>query len=253
MHDMRRKRVFLPLAAAACAILGFGFQAATKKAGPAKDPITAAFEKTTVASVADAVDQITGERGFLSHDMRPRTGNIRVVGRATTVLLKPASPDKATPSLSTGMSTAMIDGSKPGDVGVIVIEDGLDVAGIGGLMGTAAKARGMAGVIVDGGVRDLKEVRGLGLAIYARSVVPSSTVGRFAGVSKDVPVQCAGVTIKPGDWIVADEDGVVRVPQEKVKEVLQRAQEIDERETKMVPYILKFKSLTKAVEVFNRI
>ena len=151
------------------------------------------------------------------------------------------------------MSTAMIDNSKPGDVGVIVIENGLDVAGIGGLMGTAAKARGMAGVIVDGGVRDLKEVRSLGLAIYARSVVPSSTVSRFAGVAKDVPVQCAGVAIKPGDWIIADEDGVVRVPLEKAKEVLQRAQEIDDRETKMVPYILKFKALTKAVEVFNRI
>ena len=108
-----------------CAILGFGFQAATKKAGVAKDPLTAGFEKVTVASVADAVDQITGQRGFLSHDMRPRTGNIRVVGRATTVLLKPAPADKATPALSTGFSTAMIDNSKPGEVGVIVIEDGL--------------------------------------------------------------------------------------------------------------------------------
>jgi len=251
MHEMTRKRILLPLAAIACAILGFGFQAASKAAP--KDPIAAGFEKTTVASVADAVDQITGQRGFLSHDMRPRTGNIRVVGKATTVLLKPAPAEKATPALSTGMSTAMIDNSKPGDVGVIVIEDGLDVAGIGGLMGTAAKARGMAGVIVDGGVRDLKEVRGLGLPIYARSVVPSSTVSRFAGVAKDVEVKCAGVSIRPGDWIIADEDGVVRVPQEKAKEVLQRAQEIDDRETKMVPYILKFKALTKAVEVFNRI
>ena len=253
MHEMTRKRILLPLAAMTCAILGFGFQAATKKAGVAKDPLTAGFEKVTVASVADAVGQITGQRGFLSHDMRPRTGNIRVVGRATTVLLKPAPADKATPALSTGFSTAMIDNSKPGEVGVIVIEDGLDVAGIGGLMGTAAKARGMAGVIVDGGVRDLKEVRGLGLAIYARSVVPSSTVSRFAGVAKDIEVQCAGVSVKPGDWIVADEDGVVRVPAGQAKEVLQRAQEIDDRETKMVPYILKFKALTKAVEVFNRI
>lgn len=252
MHEMTRKRILLPLAAAACAILGFGFQSATK-GGAAKDPITAGFEKTTVASVADAVDQITGERGFLSHDMRPRTGNIRVVGRATTVLLKPAPPEKATPALSTAMSTSMIDNSKPGDVGVIVIEDGLDVAGIGGLMSTAAKARGMAGVIVDGGVRDLKEVRGLGLPLYGRSVVPSSTVSRFAGVAKDIPVKCAGVMIKPGDWIVADEDGVVRVPAEKAKEVLQRAIEIDDRETKMVPYIQKFKALTKAVEIFNRI
>ncbi len=252
MHEMTRKRIFLPLAVAACAILGFGFQAATKS-GAAKDPVRAGFEKTTVASLADAVDQITGERGFLAHDMRPRTGNIRVVGRATTVLLKPASPDKATPALSTGMSTAMIDNAKPGDVGIIVIEDGLDVAGIGGLMATAAKARGMAGVLVDGGVRDVREVRGLGLPIYARSVVPSSTVSRFAGVAKDVPVQCAGVTIHPGDWVVADEDGAVRIPAAKAQEVLKRAQEIDERETKMVPYILKFKALTKAVEVFNRI
>jgi len=108
-------------------------------------------------------------------------------------------------------------------------------------------------VIVDGGVRDLKEVRGLGLAIYARSVVPSSTVSRFAGVAKDVPVRCAGVQIAPGDIIVADEDGVVSVPAARAQEVLKRAQEIDERETKMVPYILKFKALTKAVEVFNRI
>jgi regulator of RNase E activity RraA len=253
MHEMTRKRLFLALGVAACAAIGYGFQAAATKPAAPKDPIAAGFEKTTVASVADAVDQITGQRGFLSHDMRPRTGNIRVVGRATTVLLKPASPDKATPALSTGMSTAMIDNAKPGDVGIIVIEDGLDVAGIGGLMGTAAKARGMAGVLVDGGVRDIKEVRALGLPIYARSVVPSSTVSRFAGVARDVPVQCAGVTIKPGDWIVADEDGVVRVPAEKAQEVLQRAREIDERETKMVPYILKFKSLTKAVEVFNRI
>lgn len=251
MQEMTRKRILLAATVAACAALGFGFQAA--KAGASKDPIAAGLEKVTVASVADAVDQITGQRGFLSHDMRPRTGNIRVVGRATTVLLKPAPPDKATPALSTGMSTAMIDNAAPGSVGVIVIENGLDVAGIGGLMSTAAKARGMAGVVVDGGVRDLKEVRGLGLPIYARSVVPSSSVSRFAGVAKDVEVQCGGVAVKPGDWIVADEDGVVRVPQDKAKEVLDRAREIDDRETKMVPYILKFKSLTKAVEVFNRI
>jgi regulator of RNase E activity RraA len=251
MHDMSKRTLTLSTAAVlVCGMLTLGFQAATK---PAKDPLVAGFEKATVASLADAIDQITGERGFLSHDMRPRTGNIRVVGRATTALLKPAPADKATPTLSTAMSTGMIDNAQPGDVGVIVIEDGLDVAGIGGLMATAAKSRSMAGVIVDGGVRDLKEVRAMGFAIYARSVVPSSTVSRFAGMAKDVPVQCGGVTIRPGDWIIADEDGVVRVPRERAQEVLKRSQEIDERESKMVPFIQKFKALTKAVEAFNRI
>jgi regulator of RNase E activity RraA len=61
------------------------------------------------------------------------------------------------------------------------------------------------------------------------------------------------VTVRPGDIIVADEDGVVCVPQEKAAEVLKRAQEIDERETKMVPLIKQHKSLQKVIEIFNRI
>lgn len=247
-----RRKLVVVSAAVLCGVLGAGFQAA-RKGNAAKDPLIAGFEQATVASVADAVDQITGKRGFMSHDMRPRTVTARVVGRATTAYLEPASPEKSTPALSTKHSTSMIDNAKPGQVGIIVIKDGIDVAGIGGLMATAAKVRGMAGVVVDGGVRDLKEVRALGLPIYGRSIVPSSTVSRFAGIALDVPVQCGGVEVKPGDIIVADEDGVVRVPQEKAAEVLKRAQEIDERETKMIPFIRQHKALSKAVEVFNRI
>jgi regulator of RNase E activity RraA len=150
-------------------------------------------------------------------------------------------------------SVEMIEGSNPGDVGVIVMEDGLDVAAIGGLMATTAKAREMAGMILDGGVRDLAEIRALDLPVYARSVTPATAVGRYASVSQGEPVSCGGVTIKPGDIIVAGEDGVVRVPAEKAAEVLAKSQEIDERESKMVPFIKKFKSLTKAIQVFNRI
>ena len=101
----------------------------------------------------------------------------------------------------------MIDNAKPGEVGVIVVENGLDVAGLGGLMGTTAKVRGMAGVLIDGGLRDIAELRALDLPSYSRSVVPSSSVGRWASVSNNTPVQCAGVTVKPGDIIVAGEDG----------------------------------------------
>jgi regulator of RNase E activity RraA len=111
----------------------------------------------------------------------------------------------------------------------------------------------MAGAIVDGGARDIGEIRALGLPVYSRSVIPSSTVGRYATVGNQMPVMCAGVMVKPGDIIVAGEDGVVRVPQEKAAEVLKRAQEIDAREDKMVPFIRKFRSLAKVVEMFNRI
>jgi regulator of RNase E activity RraA len=175
------------------------------------------------------------------------------VGRATTALVKPAPPEKATPQLSAKHVIELMDNGKPGDVAVIVIEDGLDIAGIGGLMATTAKARNMAGVIVDGGVRDVAEIRSLGLPVYSRSVTSATSVGRYASVSNQAPVLCAGVMVKPGDIIVAGEDGVVRVPLEKAAEVLKLAEEIDAKETKMVPFILKYKSLTKVVAIFNRL
>jgi len=229
-----------------------GYQAAQRAKQPAGDPLIEGFKKTTVASVADAVDQVVGKRGFMSHDMRPQVPG-PFVGRATTALLRPAPPEKATPTLSAKHSIEMIDNAQPGQVGVIVIENGLDVAGLGGLMGTTAKARGMAGVVVDGSVRDVAELRALALPVYARGVIPSSSVGRYASVARDIPVTCGGVTVRPGDIIVAGEDGVVVVPAERAEAVLKRAQEIDARESKMVPLIKQYKSLQKVVEMFNRI
>jgi len=216
------------------------------------DTLVDGFQKVAMASVSDAVDIVVREPGFMTHDMRPIVGG-RFAGRAVTALVKPAPPEKATPQLAVKHSVEIIDEAKPGEVAVIVVEDGLNVAGIGGLMGTAAKARGVAGVVVDGGVRDVAELRALGLAVCARSVTPATAVGRYASVAKGVPVQCAGVTVRPGDIIVAGEDGVVRVPKEKAEEVLKKAQEIDEKESKMVPLINEFKSLQKALQIFNRI
>jgi regulator of RNase E activity RraA len=226
--------------------------AAAKEQPVPDDPLIAGFQRSTVASVADAVDQVTGRRGFLNHDMRPRIPG-KFVGRARTALVRPAPPAKALPALAVKHSVEMIEDAKPGEVGVIVMEDGLNVAAIGGLMATAAASRGMAGMVLDGGVRDLEEIRALGLPVFARSVTPATAVGRYASVAKDVPVECAGVTIQPGDIIVAGEDGVVAVPAARAAEVLKKSQEIDERESKMVPFIQKFKSLSKAIAEFDRI
>jgi regulator of RNase E activity RraA len=218
----------------------------------AADPAIAGFSRSTVASVSDAVDQVVGRRGYLAHDFRPYVAG-SFVGRARTAVVRQAPPDKATPALAVKHSVEMIDEAEAGDVGVIVMEGSLDVAAIGGLMGTAAKARGMAGMVLDGAVRDVAELRALGLPVFARSVSPATAVGRYASVSKQVPVECAGVTISPGDIVVAGEDGVVVVPKDRADEVLKRSQEIDERESKMVPYIKQYRSLQKAIAVFNRI
>lgn len=225
--------------------------AVAEPAAPA-DPLIAAFARSTVASVSDAVDQIVGRRGYLSHDVRPFVAGA-FVGRAATALVRPAPPEQATPALAVRHSVEMIDSANPGDVGVIVMEGTLDVAAIGGLMGTAAKARGMAGMVLDGAVRDIAELRALNLPTYARSASPGTAVGRYASVAQQIAVECAGVTIHPGDIIVAGEDGVVVVPKDRAAEVLKRSQEIDERETRMVPFIKQERSLTKAIAVFNRI
>lgn len=254
-------RVKTGLLVVSAAVLGFGFQAAVRPpaAAPATstDPIVAGFQKTTVASVADAMDQVLHKRGFMSHDMRPRTAGPGVppkfVGHAVTAFMRPASPEQASATLSAKHSIEMIDNAKPGEVGVLSIENGLDVAGLGGLMGTAAKAREMAGIVIDGGVRDIGEVRALGFPVFARSVVPSSSVGRYATVERNVPVRCGGVEVRPGDIVVAGEDGVVVVPNDQAQAVLTRAIEIDQRESKMVPLIQQLKALGKAVQQFNRI
>jgi 4-hydroxy-4-methyl-2-oxoglutarate aldolase len=238
--------------AVASAVAVSTWQAAAPAADVSTDPLIAGFAASTVASVSDAVDQVVGRRGYLAHDVRPYVGGA-FVGRAATALVKPAPPEQATPALAVKHSVEMIDAADAGDVGVIVMEGTLDVAAIGGLMGTAAKARGMVGMVLDGAVRDIAELRALALPVYARSASPATAVGRYASVSKQVPVECAGVTISPGDIIVAGEDGVVVVPKDRAAEVLKRSQEIDERETKMVPFIKQYRSLQKAIEVFNRI
>lgn len=216
------------------------------------DPIVAGFRGVTVASVADAVDQIAPRRGFLDHEFRPVVEGV-VVGRVRTALMKPADPTKATPTLAAKHVMDMIDSAQPGEVGVVVVENTRDVAAIGGLMGTAAKSREMAGMVIDGAVRDVGEIRRLGLPVYARSVSSGTAVGRYASVSMDEPVWCGGVLVSPGDIILAGEDGVVVVPKDHAEAILKLATEIDERESRMVPLIQKLRSLGEAVKQFNRI
>jgi 4-hydroxy-4-methyl-2-oxoglutarate aldolase len=235
-----------------CGVLGYA--AAQKKSAPAtpNDPLIAGFKKSYPASVSDAVELVTGKNGTMWHDMKLVNGT-PIVGRAVTSLVKPASPEQATPALSTKHSVEMIDNAEPGEVGVIVMEGTLEIAAMGNLMATAAKVRRMAGMVLDGAIRDVWDIRRMGLTVYARSISPRTAVGHYATVARNVPVECAGVTVRPGDIIVADEDGVVVVPQERAQEVLKKAQEIDDRERGMFPFIKQHKSLQKAIEAFNRI
>lgn len=223
-----------------------------KHSSSADEALIASFRKTYPASVSDAVEIVTGKTGTMGHDMKLINGT-PMVGRAVTSLVKPASPEAATPALSTKHSVEMIDEAQPGEVGVIVMEGTLEIAAMGNLMATAAKVRGMAGMVLDGAVRDVWDIRRMGLTVYARSISPRTAVGHYATVARNVPVSCGGITVRPGDIIVADEDGVVVVPREHAEAVLQKAREIDDRERGMFGFIKKYKSLRQAIAKFNRI
>jgi regulator of RNase E activity RraA len=115
------------------------------------------------------------------------------------------------------------------------------------------KYRGFSGAIIDGSVRDTPQIRKIQFPVFSRGVVPSTTINhyRFAGVN--VPVTCAGVKVNAGDIITADEDGVVVVPRARAADVLKKAQELDNTEHTMLPFIEKFRSIKEAVAKFGRI
>ena len=133
------------------------------------------------------------------------------------------------------------------------VEDGADIAGMGGLMGTAMFSRGFVGAVVDGGVRDLPQLKRIGFPVYATGPVPSTSVGHYRFGGMNVPLEVAGTHVDAQDIIVADQDGVVVVPRARAAEILVRAQQLDNSEHSMYPYIEKFHSIVEAVKQFGRI
>ena len=216
----------------------------------AEDPLIEGFRQTEVASVADAIEQADGRQAYMHHDMRA-VFKTKFAGPAVTVLLK-KEEHKEGSAATQGMIEA-IDTSPAGSVYVIVLEDALDYGAVGGLMATTMKVRGFAGAIVDASIRDLPQIQRIQFPVYGRGVSPGTTVGHYRCVGVNVPVTCAGVTVRPKDIITADEDGVVVVPFEKAAEVLKRAQDLDNTEHSMYPFIERFKSLTEAIAKFGRL
>src|ERR1019366_613512 len=219
-------------------------------AQPAADPLVEGFRMVEVASVADAMEQLFGQQTYMSHDMRPLRP-ARFAGPAVTVLLK-KEEHKEGAAASQGMLDA-IDEHGAGAVYLMVVENGADYAGIGGLMATAMKFRGFAGAVIDGSVRDTPQIRKLQFPVFSRGVVPSTTINHYRVAGVNIPVTCAGVRVNAGDIVAADEDGVAVVSRAHAAEVLKKAQELDDTEHRMIPFIEKFRSISEAVKQFGRI
>jgi regulator of RNase E activity RraA len=207
------------------------------------------FRHVEVASVSDAIEQLTGHKMYMTHNMRP-IFTTKFAGFAVTVLLKKEANED--PGALTGMLAAIDNGTKD-SVYVMKVEDGSDIAGMGGLMGTAMYSREYAGAVIDGGVRDVAYLKKIGFPVYALGIVPSTSIHHYRFAGSNIPVTCDGVEVKAGDIITADQDGVVVVPRADAPKVLALAQEMDFKEHSMYAYIEKLKSIQEAVKKFGRL
>ena len=217
---------------------------------PVGPDIIEGYKLVEVSSVADAMEQLYGLRNYTSHRMRP-VFKTKFAGPAITVLLKKEEHKDGAPA-SQGMLDA-IDTGAPGSVYVMKLEDGADIAGMGGLMATALKVRGFAGAVLDAAVRDLPQIQRIQFPVFSTGVAPSTSINHYRFAGMNVPIDCAGAKVNGGDIVVADEDGVAVVPREHAAEVLKKAQQLDDTEHRMYPFIEKFKSIREAVKQFGRI
>ena len=175
-------------------------------------------------AVSDALDalQLTG----VVTRLHPMWQCGKVAGKVVTVKLGPKGETQSTRHLGTAAIMAAAEGD------VIVVENGgrLDVAGWGGLLSTAAKLKGIAGVIIDGACRDIDESREGHFPVFARTAVPTTARGRIVEHSFNEPITIENVAVIPGDYVLADGSGIAFIPSNKAEEIIAKAEAIADRE-----------------------
>jgi regulator of RNase E activity RraA len=191
------------------------------------------LERLDTTIVSDALDQL-GLKGS-PHGLRPLFEAAKpIVGRAVTVKLVAAGETKATRHAC----IQAIHVGRQGDV--VVVDNGgrLDTNCWGGIVATAAKMKGISGVVADGACRDIDECVELGFPVYARGPVVVTARGRTIEQSTNEMIQIGGIQVRPDDIVMANKSGVVFIPQEHLDAVLNLAEKLREKEASMIADLL---------------
>jgi len=192
--------------------------------------------------ISDSLDRL-GLSGAVT-ELKRQCTKLKLVGTVRTIKLEPIGGQK--PKYHLGAK--VIDSARPGDVVVVDNAGRTNISGWGGMLSTAAKMNGIRGTIVDGAFRDVDECEELNYPVFARTAVPVTPKGRYMETSFDTPVSICGLTVNPGDYVIADGSGVVFIAKSKIEKVLSTASEIFARE---IEIIKKIKNGEKIVNIMG--
>jgi len=179
----------------------------------------------SAAVLSDVMDSLGLRDRAMRPFVRPLDESLVLVGRARTGLYMPVYEAREGEN-PYQVEIALVDDLQPGDVAVLACGGPTErIAPWGELLTTASRARGSAGCVTDGLVRDVRQIRAMQFPVFHGGIGPLDTKGRARMMERDIPVQCGGVHVISGDIVFGDADGVVVIPQADAAEVMARAQD----------------------------
>ena len=186
-----------------------------------------AEENLYTAVVSDSLDQLGIRHQAMREYLRPVHPRCKFAGWARTIA---CSDIYHVPEDPYAIEIEAVDSLLPGEAAVVGTQNSLRNAPWGELLSTAAKVRGARGAVIDGLIRDTRKIAELGFPVFASGIKPVDSMGRGIVTAYNIPVEVGGVIVHPGDFVFADEDGIVTIPKDRVKEVIELASDKVRRE-----------------------